>query len=514
MSNYCSLFNDIIGRYDLIGLISKEHINEFCYELEIINFFLSELYDISTNENYDKNQSIYLITKIKDPNGNHLFLKEDAKKIYSKLNKLNIPPSNLSGGFSNNPKNIKLTSEDIPNIMDDIFKDKINNDSSSNSNSLQKKSYIPDNITLSNNKSNILNDSIIDEHPESQLNNKKLVSKTSKVKSNINSKSFLISDTRNSNSDSNLKSSTPKTQVKTSKVHSELTSKPLSQSYDNSLEKTNNKKKDPLQGKPESNHSIKNKNSLLKENANIENIEQKKEYIKKEKNRLNKLAKNLLKNEKKIYKHQNEKMKKIEKELNERRDHLNKIGNDMKKSKKMIDVLKVHSKTQDNLSSGQKEVVKDDMDMIEMLLICLSILPVAGWSFDFPLFIYAVIKKRYALAIITVLNWYIWGFWLIFGLNINFGPAMKISYIANKQNVVKHSLLKGVSNSNKQVDPYKDVFIKNIDGNQYVVDKENKVYNPIIKEPKVIGVLDKKKNKIVKPTDPEFFNVIEKNRSK
>ena len=42
---------------------------------------------------------------------------------------------------------------------------------------------------------------------------------------------------------------------------------------------------------------------------------------------------------------------------------------------------------------------------------------------------------------ITVLNWYIWSFCIIFGLNVNMGPTLKASYLGNQENIVKKLLL-------------------------------------------------------------------------
>jgi hypothetical protein len=151
------------------------------------------------------------------------------------------------------------------------------------------------------------------------------------------------------------------------------------------------------------------------------------------------------------------------------------------------------------------------MDMMETLLICLSLLPIGGWTFDFPLFIYSLIKKKYSLAIITVLNWYIWGFWLIFGLNINMGPSMKVAYMGNKQNYIKNSLINNVDNPQKQANPYTNVNIHEIDGKKVLMDKKGRVYDPVIKSPEIVGIIDKKTNKLVKKKDPKYLNVLESN---
>ena len=94
------------------------------------------------------------------------------------------------------------------------------------------------------------------------------------------------------------------------------------------------------------------------------------------------------------------------------------------------------------------------------------------------------------------------------------GPSMKVAYIANKQNYLKNSLTNNVSNPKKQADPYTNVSIKNMNGKKYLVDKEWKVYKPVIQSPDVLGVMDQNNNRLVKTTDPNFYKVLEQNRNK
>ena len=150
--------------------------------------------------------------------------------------------------------------------------------------------------------------------------------------------------------------------------------------------------------------------------------------------------------------------------------------------------------------------------MMEVLLICLSLIPIAGWAFDFPLFIYALVKKKYNLAIITILNWYIWGFWLLFGLYINMGPTMKVSYLGNKQNFIKKILLYSFDNPKKNKDPYTDVREITIKGKKYLKDSDGNLYDNIIRNPELVGVYDRDTDKIVKTSDPNYNEIVEKNK--
>ena len=112
---------------------------------------------------------------------------------------------------------------------------------------------------------------------------------------------------------------------------------------------------------------------------------------------------------------------------------------------------------------------------IKVLLISavVSLLPVAGWAFDFPLFVYSLTQRKYTLAMMTVLNWFIWGFWLMFGMNVNMGPTLKSSYLGNQENVVKKALLFPHKEPSKVLYPSTHVQVKEIDGTNYLVDANN-----------------------------------------
>ena len=164
-----------------------------------------------------------------------------------------------------------------------------------------------------------------------------------------------------------------------------------------------------------------------------------------------------------------------------------------------------------NLTGSQKKMVDDTFDMMEVLLISLSLLPVAGWAFDFPLFVYSLTQRKYTLAMMTVLNWFIWGFWLMFGMNVNMGPTLKSSYLGNQENVVKKALLFPHKEPSKVLYPSTHVQVKEIDGTNYLVDANNNVYSSMIKSPRLEGVITSD-SRFVQNGDPEYEEALQKRK--
>jgi hypothetical protein len=165
-----------------------------------------------------------------------------------------------------------------------------------------------------------------------------------------------------------------------------------------------------------------------------------------------------------------------------------------------------------NINNETKQIINKTFDMMEILLITLSLLPIAGWTFDFPLFIYAVSNKKYTLAIITVLNWYIWSFWLLFGVNMNIGPTLKSGYLGNNSNVVKNILL-NPTKLNLPKNNKLNAKLTEINGDKYLVDSNKEVYNRDISGLKPIGILDTDNN-LVEKTDPTFWEVKQQYKNK
>lgn len=147
-------------------------------------------------------------------------------------------------------------------------------------------------------------------------------------------------------------------------------------------------------------------------------------------------------------------------------------------------------KVKTNLSKPQKEMVDKTFDMMEVLLICLSLLPIAGWAFDFPLMIYSIVKKKYTLSMITILNWLIWSMWLLFGMWVNMGPTMKASYLGNQENLVKKSLLFPTKATSKVINPYTQANPVTINGKPYLKDTIGNVFSAEVHHPEMIGFLD------------------------
>ena len=179
-------------------------------------------------------------------------------------------------------------------------------------------------------------------------------------------------------------------------------------------------------------------------------------------------------------------------------DNESDMGRDLRARKVRVPPVK------NMLTKPQKKVINDTFDMMEVLLICLSLLPIAGWTFDFPLLIYSLANKKYTLVMITVLNWYIWAFWLMFGMNVNLGPTMKATYLGNHENVVKKALLYPEKEPTKVINPFTNAQVRKMpDGKNYLVDKNGNVYSAEVTSPKTIGILTKD-NRFVKRKDPEY----------
>lgn len=165
------------------------------------------------------------------------------------------------------------------------------------------------------------------------------------------------------------------------------------------------------------------------------------------------------------------------------------------------------------LSYSERRVVDKTFDMMEVLLICLSLLPLAGWAFDFPLLIYSLSQKKYTLAMITVLNWYIWSFCIIFGLNVNMGPTLKASYLGNQENIVKKLLLFPQKEPTKVLNPYVKAKPMEIEGERYLIDDNGNVYNSHIKNPDITGVMSTE-GKFIARDDPNYESVIKENKER
>ena len=109
---------------------------------------------------------------------------------------------------------------------------------------------------------------------------------------------------------------------------------------------------------------------------------------------------------------------------------------------------------------------------------------------------------------ITVLNWYIWAFWLIFGVNVNMGPVLKASYLGNTENVVKKSLLFPERQPQKVLNPYTEAKAVKINGKPHLVDENGNVFSAEIKCPKTVGILIDKDLLINNNIDIDDYNDI------
>ena len=92
------------------------------------------------------------------------------------------------------------------------------------------------------------------------------------------------------------------------------------------------------------------------------------------------------------------------------------------------------------------------------------------------------------------------------------GPTMKVSYLGNKQNFIKKILLYSFDNPKKNKDPYTDVREITIKGKKYLKDSDGNLYDNIIRNPELVGVYDRDTDKIVKTSDPNYNEIVEKNK--
>lgn len=413
-NDYCTLFTDLIKKYDILGLIDNKTIKDICYRLKYINKLLIKCHRYIFLESYGKKEAIDKILNLKKDNIS-IFSLKDANNIYDKFITIS-----QKGGSKEQMEILEKNKEKIMTDTSKIIKDNIQlQDDLKDIDSLNRK-FIEKQKKL--NQNNIQNLGLEIKNQESIYENKKR---------DLELKKLNISNLKN--------------KLKSIKKTDKSKGKKLGRYYDDYKKKKK--------------QYLKYKEKFRKEKEVMNSL--KKEYITTE----NKLTDNL------------------KTELPE--DKIEKIRN---------------------------EVIKKDMDMIEIMLISLSLLPIAGWTFDLPLFIYAILKKRYNLAIITVLNWYIWGFWLLFGLNVNMGPSMKVTYLGNKQNYMKNGILTSFSNNKKILDPYTSVQLTNINGKKYAVDKFNNVYEPLISNPKIVGVINPDNGKLINKHSKDYYQIVDKNK--
>ena len=164
------------------------------------------------------------------------------------------------------------------------------------------------------------------------------------------------------------------------------------------------------------------------------------------------------------------------------------------------------------LNYAERKVLDNTFDMMEILLICLSLLPITGWAFDFPLLIYSLAQKKYTLAMITVLNWYIWAFLIIFGVNVNMGPTLKASYLGNHENIIKKLLLFPNKEPTKVLNPFVKAKPREIEGETYLVDDNGNVYSSKIKSPSTVGLMTKN-NKFIPRDSPDYEKELKNKRA-
>ena len=132
--------------------------------------------------------------------------------------------------------------------------------------------------------------------------------------------------------------------------------------------------------------------------------------------------------------------------------------------------------------------ILEKMDIMEIILITLSMIPLVGWSFDFFIAIYALKNKNLKLALITLLGWIIFGF----------GPAFKSFYLFDKTQQSKNILSKADYNYNRDYEDLKKVGLQKINGLWKIVDNNNNVYEPVIRNAKKIGTLSSDRTEIKK----------------
>lgn len=151
----------------------------------------------------------------------------------------------------------------------------------------------------------------------------------------------------------------------------------------------------------------------------------------------------------------------------------------------------------------QEKFLKEKLDMIEIMLISMSVMPITGWMWDFWIICYALIYGKYRLAITTCLSWYIWSFWALFGMYVNMGPNLKLWYLSDNSQKLK-KVLEDPELDKYDLDPYIKTRVRVIDGFPYLVDEENNVYSAIIENDGKIGNINPE-GKFVKTEDVEEY---------
>ena len=181
---------------------------------------------------------------------------------------------------------------------------------------------------------------------------------------------------------------------------------------------------------------------------------------------------------------------------------------------KISQMNNISSKHKSRLNQKERRLLDKSFDMMEILLITLSLLPVAGWTFDFPLLLYSLTQRKYTLAMITVLNWYIWAFWLLFGVNVNMGPTMKTSYLGNSENIVKKALLYPSEPPSKVINPFTKAKVKYINNEPFLIDDNGNVFSAEIKSPSTLGLIINKDGKetFIDRHDPEYEKELKKKK--
>ena len=99
-------------------------------------------------------------------------------------------------------------------------------------------------------------------------------------------------------------------------------------------------------------------------------------------------------------------------------------------SKKTKDTVK---KPPLQLSTEQLNIrhnfIKDKIDLVKIILLILGEIPLVGWIFDISLFFYSILKKDFALALVTFFGLLLF----IFGLK----PVLKLFYVFDKMQKIK-----------------------------------------------------------------------------
>ena len=137
------------------------------------------------------------------------------------------------------------------------------------------------------------------------------------------------------------------------------------------------------------------------------------------------------------------------------------------------------------LNPDQFKFVLNKNNIFETILLTLSNLPIIGWGFDFFLALYALKTKNLKLGLLTFLGWIVFGF----------GPVFKAFYLFDNQQQVSKVMS---TTTNKEYVPEYDNYdkarLEEIMGKKYLAKKDKKgeiqLYEPVINEPKSVGILD------------------------